>query len=303
MTRYNYKKTLSTGMISAGGTMGILIPPSVGFIVYGTISGVSIGDLFASGIVPGVVLMLAVMITLMIITRRDPEAGPAGEKFSFVERVKSLKGVIGFAILFIIVLGGIFGGLISPSEGGGIGAMGAFVIMLVRRKGSWSNIVSSLRETIKSTAMIFMIMIGAYVFGYFLNGTGIPKALAVLAATLNVPGVVILIAVLFIFIVLGCFVDSLPLTVILVPIFWPVLTQMGWNPLWFGVLMILCMQIGLITPPVGMCCYVMAGVAKDVTLQKIFKGTMPFLIALVIVLVVVIVFPQLATALPTWLRA
>jgi tripartite ATP-independent transporter DctM subunit len=217
--------------------------------------------------------------------------------------VKALKGIIGFLILFVIVLGGIFGGLISPSEGGGIGAMGSFVILILRKRATLANIGAALRDTIKTTAMIFMIMIGAYVFGYFLTQSRMPSRLASITSELDVSSTLILVVIMIIFIILGCFVDSLPLTIILVPIFWPIVTQMGWNGIWFGVLMVLCMQIGLVTPPVGMTCYVMAGVAKDVPLQQIFKGAFPFLIALVVALVLVIAFPSLATFLPTVLKA
>jgi tripartite ATP-independent transporter DctM subunit len=301
MTRYNYKRTLSTGLISAGGTMGILIPPSVGFIIYGTVSGESIGDMFAAGVLPGILLMLIFMVTIAIVTARDPEAGPRGEKCPMRERLKSLKGMIGFLILLIVVLGGIFGGLISPSDGGGIGAFGSFIILIVRRKASIKNIAAGLRDTIKTSAMIFMIMIGAYIFGYFLTVSRMPSALASVA--LNMPAFAVMAVILIIFIILGCFIDSLPLTIILVPIFLPIMHQMGWNGIWFGVLMVLCMQIGLITPPVGMCCYVMAGVAKDVPLQKIFKGAMPFLAALVVTLILVVIFPSIATILPEALRS
>jgi tripartite ATP-independent transporter DctM subunit len=299
MTRYNYKKTLSTGMISAGGTMGILIPPSTGFIVYGTISEASIGDLFAAGIVPGILLMVLFWITIGIVTWRDPKAGPAGDRFPLIERLKALKGVIGFAILFVIVLGGIFGGVISPSEGGGVGAIGAFVIMVIRRRATLKNIITALRDTIMTSAMIFMIMIGAYIFGYFLTQTRMPRILAEWTSSLDVSPFVVLIMVLIVYIILGCFVDSLPLVIILTPIFMPIVMNMEWSLLWFGVLMILCMQIGLITPPVGMCCYVMAGVAKDVPLKDIFKGAFPFLIALIVMLALVMVFPDLATWLPS----
>ncbi|MDR1246415.1 MAG: TRAP transporter large permease [Clostridiales Family XIII bacterium] len=302
MTRYNYKKEMSTGLISAGGTMGILIPPSVGFIIYGTISGESIGDMFAAGVVPGILLTIMFIITIAIITAIDPAAGPAGERFPLSERIKSLKGILGFLVLFIIVLGGIFGGLISPSEGGAIGAFGSFIILILRRRGTMKNIITAISDTIKTTAMIFMIMIGATIFGYFLSISGMPRALAQSMVSMNVPSMLVLAIIIIIFIILGCFVDSLPLTIILVPIFWPVLVEMGWDGVWFGVLMVLCMQIGLVTPPVGMCCYVMAGVAKDVPLQKIFRGAMPFLAALIVTLLLVVIFPQLATMLPYALK-
>jgi tripartite ATP-independent transporter DctM subunit len=298
MSKYNYKKTLSTGLISAGGTMGILIPPSVGFIIYGTISGESIGAMFAAGVLPGIMLTVLFIGAVALITARDPKAGPAGEHFNLKERIVALKGIIAFLILFILVLGGIFGGFITPSEGGAIGAFGSLVFLIIRRKANFRNIVLALSDSIKTTAMIFTIMIGAYIFGVFLTVSRMPTRLAGWAVEMNVPPFAVLLMLLLIFIVLGCFIDALPLTIILVPIFLPLIREMGLNGIWFGVLMVFCMQIGLVTPPVGMCCYVMAGVAKDVPLQAIFKGALPFLLTLVVGMVLVMIFPGLATFLP-----
>ncbi|MDR1570999.1 MAG: TRAP transporter large permease [Clostridiales Family XIII bacterium] len=298
MSKYSYKRSLSTGLISAGGTMGILIPPSVGFIVYGTISGESIGAMFAAGILPGLLLTLLFIATVAVITARDPAAGPAGERFGLVERLRSLKGVIAFLILFVLVLGGIFGGLITPSEGGAVGAFGSLVFLAIRRKASLSNLFMALSDSIKTTAMIFTIMIGAYIFGNFLTVSRMPMKMAEAAVSMNLSPLAVLAMMLAVFIVLGCFVDALPLTIILVPIFLPIVQALEMNAIWFGVLMVLCMQIGLITPPVGMCCYVMAGVAKDVPLQSIFRGVLPFMLALVVALCTVIAFPAFATLLP-----
>jgi tripartite ATP-independent transporter DctM subunit len=298
MSRYHYRKKTSMGLIASAGTMGILIPPSVAFIVYGTITGDSIGALFAAGVIPGILMSAVFIVTIIIITRRDPDAMPAGEKFPFIEMLRSLKGGIGFLILFVICLGGIFGGVISPSEGGSIGSLGAFVILIIRRRATFKNIVSALRDTIRTTTMIFTIMIGATIFGNFLTATHMPAELAESVLGSNMPSGIVMAIIIVVFIVLGCFIDALPLTMILVPIFLPIMNQIGWNGIWFGVVMVICMMIGLITPPVGMNCYVMSGVAKDVKLQDIFKGAFPFLIGEVITMLIIIAIPQIALFLP-----
>ncbi|MBQ9980440.1 MAG: TRAP transporter large permease [Oscillospiraceae bacterium] len=298
MRKYGYKDTLSTGCISAGGTLGILIPPSVGFILYGTTAEIGVGKLFTAGIVPGILLAILYIIVIVVICKMDAEAGPRGPKFPLKQKVKSLKGVLPILILFIIVLGGIFTGWFTANEGGAIGAFGAFVFMIIRRKATMQNIIRALRDTLNTTAMIFLIMIGAYVFGAFLTVSNCPSTLANWAAGLNVSPYIILIFILLIYGLLGCFVDSLPLIVLLVPIFLPIIKALGFDPIWFGVLMVMIMQLGLITPPVGMCCYVMAGVAKDVPLGKIFRGTAPFIVGLVLAVALVIIIPQLALWLP-----
>jgi tripartite ATP-independent transporter DctM subunit len=298
MSRYNYRKNTSTGLIASAGTMGILIPPSVAFIVYGTITGDSIGALFAAGVFPGILMCAVFIVIIILITRRDPGAMPAGEKFSLREMFHSLKGGIGFLLLFVICLGGIFGGVISPSEGGSIGSLGAFVILIARHKASFKNIAAALRDTVRTTTMIFTIMIGATIFGNFLTASHMPAELAENVLRNNMPGGLIMAIIIIVFIVLGCFIDALPLTMILVPIFMPIVNQIGWNGIWFGVIVVICMMIGLITPPVGMNCYVMSGVAKDVKLQDIFKGAFPFLIGEVITMLIIITIPQIALFLP-----
>ncbi len=298
MRKYKYKDTLSSGCISAGGTLGILIPPSTGFILYGTSATIGIGKMFAAGILPGIILALCYIGVIVVTCIADHDAGPKGDKYSIKEMLKALRGVLPVLLLFALVIGGMFAGWFTASEGGAIGAFGAFVIMIFKRKATWKNVVNALRSTIKTTAMIFLIMIGAYIFGYFLTISNAPTALATWAAGLQVNRYIILMFVLLVYAILGCFVDSLPLIVLLVPIFLPIITSLGFDPIWFGVLMVMLMQMGLITPPVGMCCYVMSGVAPDVPLQKIFKGTAPFLLGLLIAILLVVVFPQLTTWLP-----
>lgn len=302
MRRFKYKDTLSCGSISAGGTLGILIPPSTGFILYGTSASIGVGKMFAAGVIPGIILAICYIGVVAVICRIDKDAGPNGGRYTIKEKLKSLTGLIPVLLLFFLVIGGIFAGWFTASEGGAIGAFGAFVIMIFKGKCTWKNVTHALRETIKITAMIFLIMIGAYIFGYFLTLSGAAAGLAKWAASLDVSRYIILFFILLVYGVLGCFVDSLPLIVLLVPIFLPIVTALGFDPIQFGVLMVMLMEMGLITPPVGMCCYVMAGVAPDVPLMKIFKGTAPFLIGLIIAIVVVVAFPILSTWLPGMMK-
>lgn len=298
MKKYGYDDALSTGSVAAGGTLGILIPPSVGFILYGVTAEVSIGSLFAAGLIPGIMLMLFYMATVVIQVLRKPAIGPKSEKFSMKERLKSLVGVLPILILFIIVMGGIFGGIFTANEGAAIGAFGAFIFMIIKRKASLKNIMMALRDTVKTSCMIFMIMIGAEVFGKFLTFSGLPTILARSILGLDVSPYIVLIIILLIYVGLGCIMDSLGMVLLLVPIFLPIVTGLGINLIWFGVLMVMVMESGLITPPVGMNVYVIAGVAKNVPLFKIFKGVFPFLIALILAVAAVILVPPLATWLP-----
>lgn len=302
MDKYNYKRTLTCGSISAGGTLGILIPPSVGFMLYGINANVGVGKMFMAGIFPGIILCLCYSAVVVVICMIDPEAGPKGPKFSAKEKAKAMLGILPVLILFAVVLGGILFGWFSATEGAAIGAFGAFVFMIIRRKFTFKNVVGSLRETLETTAMIFIIMIGANILANFFTATGLPQWISTFAATANVPRFVILLFCLLVYAILGCFVDSLPLIVLLTPIFLPVIDILGYDRIWFGVMMVMLMQLGLMTPPVGMCCYVMAGVAKDTPLTTIFKGTAPFIIGIVVAIAVVMLIPELSTWLPGVMR-
>ncbi len=299
MRKYKYKDELACGSIAAGGTLGILIPPSTGFILYGVTASQSIGKMFAAGILPGILLAVVYIVTIMIEVKMNPSLAPKGEKVPFIEKIKAIKGIIGIVIIFVIVLGGIFGGVFTANEGAAVGAFAAFIFMIIRRKASWENIKKSLADTLKTSCMIFLIMIGAYVFGYFLTVSRMPMELANTVAEMNVPPLLIVLLILAIYAVLGCFVDSLPLIVLLTPIFLPIISNLGYDPIWFGVLMVMIMQLGLITPPVGMCVYVMGGIAKDVSLGRIFKGVAPFVVALLITCIIVAVVKPLALWLPS----
>ena len=302
MDKYKYKRTLTCGSISAGGTLGILIPPSVGFMMYAVNAEIGVGTMFIAGILPGIVLCLCYSMVVVGVCTVDPAAGPKGPKFTAKEKIQASLGVLPVIVLFVLVLGGILFGWCSASEGASVGAAGAFVFMALKGNFKLKNVVASLKETIETTAMIFLIMIGAGILSNFFSASGLPQMLTRTVATLEVNRVWILIACLGIFGILGCFVDSMPLIVLLTPIFLPIVDLLGYDRIWFGVLMVMLMQLGLLTPPVGMCCYVMAGVAKDTPLSTIFRGTAPFLIGITIAIAIVIAFPALSTWLPSFMQ-
>lgn len=301
MDKYGYKRTLSCGAISAGGTLGLLIPPSTGFMLYGINAGIGVGKMFISGIIPGIILCLCYAAVAVIICTIDKDAGPKGPAFPMKEKLKALLGVLPVLVLFILVLGGILLGWCSATEGGAVGAFGAFIFMAAKKKFTFKNVVAALEETLDTTAMIFIIMIGSDILGQFFAATGISSILASIATSANVNRWLILLLCLLVYGLLGCFVDSLPLIVLLTPIFLPVVEILGFDAMWFGVLMVMLMEFGLMTPPVGMCCYVMAGIAKDTSLGTIFKGTAPFLAGIIVALLIVMIFPATATWLPSFM--
>lgn len=302
MKKYRYEPSLATGSVAAGGTLGILIPPSVGFILYGVITENSIGKLLIAGIVPGLVLMLFYMVTVYLIVMRHPEKGPPGPRFTMKERIYSLKDIWAVLLLFVFVIGGMFVGLFTPTEAAAVGAFGAFVFMVLRRQCSWENLKKCLQDTGRTTAMVFVIMIGAYLFGYFLAVTKIPIEMAAWVSSLSVPPVVILAGILVVYMFLGCIMDAIAMILLTVPIIYPVVTALGFDPIWFGVLIVVVMEQALITPPVGVNVYVIGGVAKDVPLNVIFRGIFPFWLAIVVFIVVLIAFPKLALFLPNIMK-
>ena len=299
MKKYNYKDTLATGCVCAGGTLGTLIPPSIGFILYGTAAQIAVGKMFVSGIIPGVINTLFYIACVVVITRMDKNACPRGERFDFLEMLKSLKNVLPVIILFVIVLGGIFAGWFTATEGGAIGAFGAFMFMVLRRRASLENVKKSLMDTLKTSAMILFIIMGANVFNSFLTITNMPSSLAKWILTIDVSPMMVLILILALYAVLGLFVDSLPLIALLTPIFLPVIVGLGMDPIWFGVLMVMFMQLGSITPPCGIICFVMSGVAKEVPLHRIYLGTAYFIPGLMATVVLVLLFPALGTYIPS----
>lgn len=298
MEKFKYKKAFSCASLAAGGTLGILIPPSVGFIVYGVVAEQSIGKLFIAGIIPGIILAVMYILTIHIVVKRNPELAPRGDQTTFGEKIKSLKGTWPMLVLFLGIMVGILRGVFTANEAGAIGAFGAFLFMLFRRQLTRKNIVNCMVETLTITSMIFLILIGAYLFSYFLTLSQLPELLVNFLTNLPVPPIVIIIAILLMYLLLGCVMDSLCMIVITTPIFLPVVMQLGVDPIWYGVMMVVAMEQGQITPPVGINLYVITGVAKDVPMHEIFKYVLPFVVTLVIFMFLLISFPRLTLFLP-----
>jgi len=302
MKRYNYRPELATGVVAAGGSLGILIPPSVIFIVYGILTEQSIGKLFIAGLLPGILLTILFIITILIWTTLKPDVGPRGQATSFREKLESLSGLVETLILFALVMGGLFAGIFTPTEAGAIGAFGSIVLALFRRKLTWDGFVCSLFETTRITCMILVIVAGATVFGHFLAVSRIPFDIATWITGFDLPASVIMCMIIFVYLIGGCFIDSLALIMLTIPIFYPVVTRLGFDALWFGVIIVLVTQIGVITPPVGANVYVVSGVARDVPLDVIFKGVVPFVIALIVGTLLLVPFPQIALWLPALVK-
>ncbi len=302
MKRFKYHDDLSTGTVAAGGSLGILIPPSVIFIVYGILTEQSIGKLFVAGIVPGIILASFFALTIYVWVRLRPEVAPRGPKTTLKEKLFSLTGVGETLILFILVMGGLFVGFFTPTEAGAIGAGGAIVLGFARRRLNWKGFIQAVIESTRISCMVLVIVAGATIFGHFLAVTRIPYLLATWVSELPLPHFAIMAFIIFIYLVGGCFIDALALILLTIPIFYPVVIAMGYNPIWFGVIIVLVTQMGVITPPVGVNVYVVSGVAKDVPLETIFKGAVPFLIALILTSLILIPFPQIALFLPGFMR-
>ncbi|MFV0437785.1 MAG: TRAP transporter large permease [Desulfopila sp.] len=298
MRKYRYDDGLASGSIVAGGTLGILIPPSVPLILYGIITGESIGRLFSAGIVPGILLTVAYMVAILFVVKVNPDRGPKGGHFSWREKIGSLTDLWGMITLFVVVLGGMFSGICTANEAAAFGCMICLVIMVVKRNFTWENIRYALFDTAKTTGMIFLVLIGAYAFGTFLAISQIPMKTAAFVSGLEVSRYVVLALIILIYILLGCLMDALAMVLLTIPIFLPVISQLGFDPIWFAALVVLIMEQGMITPPVGINVFVMAGVAKDIPMQTIFKGIFPFWLAIMTTALLLILFPAIATFLP-----
>ena len=302
MKKYHYSDELATGCVAAGGTMGILIPPSVIFIIYGIMTEQSIGKLFVAGILPGILLTALFIAAILIWTMINPELAPKGTKAGFKEKMAALSGLIEIVLLFILVMGGLFTGVFTANEAGAIGAFGALVIAIARRNLSMSAFMKALTDTVKISCMVQVIVAGATVFGHFLAITRIPFDIANWVVGFDLPSWAIIGMIIMVYVIGGCFIDALALIMLTVPIFYPVILTLGYDPIWFGVMIVLITQIGVITPPVGINVYVVNGVAKDVPLETIFRGALPFLAALVLGTLLMIPFPQIALFLPGFVK-
>ena len=298
MKKYNYGQSLATGTVAAGGTLGILIPPSTTFVFYAILTEQSVGKLFIAGIFPGALLALLFILTIAIQVRLKPEIAPRGLGSSLKEKMISLKGIWGMIVLFIIVMGGIYTGVFTPTEAAGVGAFGAFLFSLSKRQMSWKTFLGSLRMTAQTTAMIFIIIISAHIFGYFLAITRIPSELAAYMIDLAVSKYIILAVVIILYTILGMFLEGFAILVLTIPIIQPLMVDLGFDPIWLGVVITIMMEMSLITPPVGVNVFVIKGVAKDVPMYTIFRGIWPFWIAMLVCLIILSFFPQIALLLP-----
>lgn len=298
MKRFNYKDSLATGCIAAGGTLGILIPPSTVMIIYGILTEQPIATLFIAGIIPGLLLTGLFIFTIYIITRIRPEMGPPGRKFTLKEKVYSLKGTWSIVALFLLVMGGLYTGWFTPTEAAGVGAFGALVITLIKKKLTWTNLNLSLSETIRTTAMVFLILIGAHIFGYFITVSQIPDQLSSWISAMGLNRYVVMAILVLIYVILGCFMEGLAIMVLTIPIIYPMVLEMGFDPIWFGVIITLVMEMSLITPPVGINVFILSGIAKDIPMYTIFRGVFPFWVAMLVCIILLIAFPQIALFLP-----
>jgi tripartite ATP-independent transporter DctM subunit len=298
MKRFKYDDALATGCIAAGGTLGILIPPSTVMIIYAILTEQPIETLFIAGILPGVLLCGLFVLTVYILAKVKPALGPPGPKFTMKERVFSLKDTWSILTLFFIVIGGLYTGWFTPTEAAGVGAFGALVITLVKRRLTWSNLTDSLAQTTRTTAMVFLILIGAHIFGYFLTLSEIPEQLSILATEAGLNRYVIVSIIILMYIVLGCFMEGLAIMVLTIPIIYPLVLDMGFDPIWFGVMITLVMEMSLITPPVGINVFIISGISKDVPMYTIFRGILPFWFAILACIIILMIFPQIALFLP-----
>ena len=302
MKRHHYDPKLATGSVAAGGSLGILIPPSVIFIVYGVMTQESIGKLFVSGILPGILLTVLFIVTIYILCRLDHRLGPAGPVVSLKEKLASLSELSETIILFALVMGGLFTGFFTPTEAGAVGAGGALIVALLRRQLTWDGFKASVLDTTRISCMVMIIVTGAAVFGHFLAVTRIPFNLAMWVGGLPLSPTAIIALIILIYILGGCFIDSLALILLTVPIFFPVITTLGLDPVWFGVIIVLVTQIGVVSPPLGTNVYIIKGVAGDVPLGTIFRGVFPFLVAMIVCTAIIVVFPQVALFLPSLMK-
>jgi C4-dicarboxylate transporter DctM subunit len=298
MKRFKYDPALATGAIAAGGTIGILIPPSTVFIIYGILTQTSIGGLFIAGIIPGIMEALFFIVTIYIMCTLRPAFGPRGEFFSLKEKILAFKSCGEIVGLIVLVMAGLIIGWFTPTEAGAVGAFGAIIFSLIRRRLSWRKLGDAFLETVKTAGMIYMILTGALILNYFLAVTTIPQIASEYISGLALPPLAVMAVIMLLYLVLGCFLDTAAMTVLTVPIFFPIAMGLGFDPLWFGVLIVMAMEMGLITPPIGMNVFVIAGIAPDVPMQTIFKGIIPFLVADVLLVVVLMLFPAISLFLP-----
>lgn len=302
MKRYKYDDELATGSVASGGGLGMIMPPSVVLIVYGILTEESIGKLFVAGILPALLITLLFIAAIYLRCRFAPDQGPPGEKFTLKEKLRSLTGLIDTLAVFFLVIGGLFFGFFTPTEAAAVGAFGVLAVSLIRRQLTWQGFVNSLYETLRTSCMVMLLIAGAVVFGKFLAVTRIPFNIASWIGGFDLPPFAILTMIIIVYFLGGCFMDALAFVMLTIPIFFPVVTNLGYDPIWFGIIIVLVTEMGVITPPVGINVYVVYGVAESVIggvpLESIFKGIVPFLLVVIAGLIIMILLPQIILVLP-----
>lgn len=302
MKRFGYADSLSAGSVASGGGLGMIMPPSVVLIIYGILTEQSIGALFVSGIFPAFLMTVLFIICVWATCRVSPEQGPRGEKFTLAQKIKALAGLADTLVVFGLVMSGLFYGFFTPTESAAVGVLGVLVVSVLRRQLTWKAFVKSLYETLQTSTMIMFLIAGAVIFGKFLAVTRIPFEVATWVAGFDLPPFMIMGIIVLIYFVGGCFMDSLGLIMLTIPIFFPIVVNLGYDPIWFGVIIVMVTEMGVITPPVGINVYVVYGVSRnvigDISLEAIFKGILPFLLTTAIGIVILMLFPQIILFLP-----
>jgi C4-dicarboxylate transporter, DctM subunit len=302
MKRFGYSDRLAAGTVASAGTLGIMIPPSTIMVIYGVFTETNIGKLFAAGILPGILGATLLCLAVRYTTWREPDAGPPGERSTWRERWRALRDVWGVAALFLFVIGGIYGGLFTATEGAGMGATGALAFALARRAVTWRTLYDALVESARTTAMLFVILIGALMFAEFVNITTMPGDLKALVTRFELHPVTVVGAICAIYVLLGAAMEELSMVLLTLPVFFPVVVQLGFDPVWFGVVIVCVVEIGLISPPVGMNLFVAKSLLPEVPTGTVFRGVMPFMWADVLRLALLVLFPAIALWLPRFMR-
>ena len=302
MRKHKYDPAFATGTVAAGGTLGILIPPSIVLIVYGIQTELSIGKLFIAGILPGIILSALFISIILVMCLIKPSLGSPAQKSTLKEKIRSLSGTVEMVLLFFLVIGGLLLGWFTPTEAAGIGAAGAIVIGLIKRSLSWEGFKKALLGTTRTSSMVLLILASAMIFSRFLTVSGLPQALATWVGGLDASPYIILLCIMGIYLIGGCVMDPLSFLIITINIFFPMILKAGFDPIWFGVIIVILLEAGAITPPVGLNVYVIKGIAHDVDLHTIFKGIFPFLGAIILGLIILTIFPNIVLVLPGLVR-
>jgi C4-dicarboxylate transporter DctM subunit len=302
MRRYGYGDSLAAGSIAAGGTLGILIPPSVIMVIYGIMTSTDIGKLFIAGILPGVIGICFYILAVSTVTWLDPKLGPPGARSNWSQRLRALTKIWGVLFLFILVMGGIYFGLFTPTEAAGIGSGGAFLFALGRRKMSLRILYNVLVDTARTSAMMFILLIGALIFSNFINVAGLPSQLSQWLTAIGPAPIVVMLCICAIYLVLGCLLESLSMILLTIPIFFPIVKSLGFDPIWFGVIIVVVVEIGMITPPIGLNVFVLKATLKDVPVTTIFKGVSYFIVADIVRLALFVFWPQIVLFLPSLMK-